>query len=120
MAAGKRSAAARKTAGIKGKRITAKQRVARVKNIAVARSYKKKGKGDKFYIAKAIIFDKRVSVSRGIGSAARKATYKKAFKKSYKSNPSKSKLERSIAAHESAYKKVTGRSRQMRSKIKWF
>jgi len=44
MAAGKRSSAARKTAGIKGKRITAKQRVARVKNIAVARSHKKKRK----------------------------------------------------------------------------
>ena len=40
----KRSSAARKTAGIKGKRITAKQRVARVKNIAVARSHRKNTK----------------------------------------------------------------------------
>ena len=40
MAAGKRTSAARKTAGIKGK-ITAKQRVARVKNIAVARKHKR-------------------------------------------------------------------------------
>jgi len=39
---GKRTSAAKKTAGIKGKRITAKQRVARKKNIAVARSHKKK------------------------------------------------------------------------------
>ena len=42
MAAGKRTSAAKKTAGIKGKRITAKQRVARVKNIAVARKHKKR------------------------------------------------------------------------------
>jgi len=41
MAAGKRTSAARKTAGIKGKRITAKQRVARKKNIAIARMHKR-------------------------------------------------------------------------------
>jgi len=102
------------------KRITAKQKIARRKNIAIARSHKRKGSGDKFYFAKAIIFDKRVSVSRGIGSKKRKSVYKNAFKKSYKSNSSKSKLERMITAHEAAYKKVTGRPRQMRSRIKWF
>jgi len=43
MAVGKRTtAAAKKTAGIKGKRITGKQKVARRKNIAVARTYKKR------------------------------------------------------------------------------
>ena len=41
MAVGKRTtAAAKKTAGIKGKRITGKQKVARRKNIAITRKYK--------------------------------------------------------------------------------
>jgi len=38
-----RTSAAKRTAKIGGKRITAKQRVARVKNIAIARKSKKKG-----------------------------------------------------------------------------
>ena len=37
-----RSSAARKTAGVRGKRITAKQKSARRLNIAVARKHKKK------------------------------------------------------------------------------
>ena len=47
MARAKRTSAARKTAGIKGKRITAKQKVARVKNIAIARKHRGKGRSKK-------------------------------------------------------------------------
>lgn len=100
------------------KRITAKQKAARRKNIAVARKYiKRKGTGDSYNISRAILFDKRVSVR---GSSSRKASYKKAFKKSYKSNSGLSKLDRTIRAHEAGYKGATGRTRQLTSRIKWF
>ena len=38
-----RSAMARKTAGVRGKRITARQKAARRLNIAIARKHRKKG-----------------------------------------------------------------------------
>ena len=91
MAAGKRTSAARKTAGIKGKRITAKQRVARRRNIAVARSYKKRvgakklnpkvGKGKNARRGRDFSTSRRTIET----SASGRKAYGKAYKKAYQS-----------------------------------
>jgi len=109
MAAGKRTSAAKKTAGIKGKRITAKQRVARKKNIAVARSHKRRAGGKNLVTpaAKSRGYDRRLIAK----SSGYKKSYAAGFKKSYlaAANRKKSKSERNALAHKNALKYATFR-----------
>jgi len=84
-----------KTAKIRSKRITAKQRVARVKNIAVARKFRKKGNRKKVYSKIDKLNDKirsfdRIAAHPKTGARmssifrAKASRYRNATKKLYK------------------------------------
>jgi len=109
-----RSSAAKRTAKIGGKRITAKQRVARVKNIAVARMHKKRGKGKMVgsnprlvnrvtTAAKYRGYDKRTTVK----AKWQKKQYKDAYKKSYARTKGQVKSLRTEKAHKSGLRAST-------------
>jgi len=105
MAAGKRSSAAKRTAGIKGKRITAKQRVARVKNIAIARSHKKRTGG------KLLPHSKKVAArpSGGKGISMKEAVKRQVGRR--KNTASNQKLARKELNKAISYDKVKSRRR---------
>ena len=100
MAGGKRSAAGRKTAGVRGKRITGKQKSARRKNIAIARKFKKKQRSKKQYFGsgKKITAKERKDLTKRATKELDRVSRKRKVKSLSKVSPKFSRLASLIAS----------------------